>query len=296
MNDLANIKSINEFIERDFDQGVNRTYIYYNKLSTYVHTQKQEVDILETPKWGKMLFLDRCLQSTTMDEVIYHNALVHPLLSTLKKKDKILILGGGEGATAREVFRWPVFSVEMVDYDKELVEHMQLHGAQWSQGAWKDLRLKLIYNCAWAHMTKARKYDAVIIDLTDPDFKKERWLDLLTNVLNSVKESKGGFVMNAGLYLPWDTRKLQEIVFLIHHLCSKNPEFKYYMYTAFVPSFSGEWTFIAVTHKQTFMIEPEYLEQIPAWIRRSIKTLPDALLEQVSTAPILTKFSVNSDI
>jgi spermidine synthase len=289
MPKLTKVNSVHEFIERDPDQGVERAYIYYNKPSTHLYTLKQEVDLLETPKWGKMLFLDGCLQSTTMDEVIYHNALVHPLLSTLKKKEKILILGGGEGATAREVLRWPVFSVEMIEYDEELVEHMQTYGVQWSQGAWKDMRLKIYYECAWAHMAKGDHYDAVIIDLTDPDIKKERWLDLLTNVLRSVKESKGGFVMNAGLYLPWDTRKLEDIVSLIRHLCSRNPEFKYYIYTAFVPSFNGEWTFIAVSHKQTFMIEPEHLNIIPAWIRRSIRTLPDSLLEPVSTVPILTR-------
>ena len=95
--------------------------------------------------------------------------------------------------------------------------------------------------------------------------------------------------MNAGLYLPWDTRKLQDIVSLIQYLCSKNPEFKYYIYTAFIPSFNGEWTFIAVSHKQTFMIEPEHLNIIPAWIRRSIRTLPDSLLDPISTVPILTR-------
>ena len=102
--------------------------------------------------------------------------------------------------------------------------------------------------------------------------------------------------MNAGLYLPWDTRKLQEILGVIRTLCSKNPGFKYYMYTAFIPSFNGEWTCIVVAHKQSFMIEPEHLDIIPAWIRRSIRTLPDSLLESVSTAPILSKISVNPDI
>jgi spermidine synthase len=289
MPGLTKVKSVSEFIEKDAEQGVERAYIYYNKPSTHLHTTKQEIDLLETPKWGKMLFLDGCLQSTTMDEVIYHNALVHPLLYSLKKKEKILILGGGEGATAREVLRWPVYSVEMVDYDQELVEHMQLYGKQWSQGAWKDIRLEVDYECAWVHMAKGYKYDAVIVDLTDPDFKKERWLELLTNVIKSVKDSKGGFVMNAGLYLPWNTAKLQEVVDLIRQLCSNNREFKYYVYTAFVPSFNGEWTFIAVMHKQAFMIEPEHLTIIPAWIRRSIRTLPDSLLESVSTAPILTR-------
>uniref|UniRef100_A0A6C0APE3 PABS domain-containing protein n=1 Tax=viral metagenome TaxID=1070528 RepID=A0A6C0APE3_9ZZZZ len=292
MPGLTRIKSVHEFTEKDPDQGVNRTYKYYSTYSTHLHSSKQEIDLLETNKWGKMLFLDGCLQSTTMDEVIYHDALVHPLLSSVMKKKKILILGGGEGATAREVLRWPVSSVEMVDYDKELVEHMQLHGAEWSKGAWKDYRLKVFYDCAWAHMAKGLQYDAVIVDLTDPDFKEALWLDLLTNVIKSVKESKGGFVMNAGLYLPWDTARLKEIVGLIQHLCLKNPEFKYYIYTAFIPSFSGEWTFIAMVHKQRFMIEPEHLDLIPAWIRRSIKTLPDSLLEQVSTQPILSRFII----
>lgn len=291
MNDLAKVKSVQEFLEKDPEQGVNRTYIYYDKLSTYLNTYRQEVDLLETPKWGKMLFLDSCLQSTTKDEVIYHNALVHPLLDTLAIKNRILILGGGEGATAREVLRWPVTTVHMIDYDKQLVQHMAVHGAEWSKGAFKDARLKVYYESAWDHMKKPIEYDGVVIDLTDPDFKRDAWLELLTDVLDSVRSSKGGFVMNAGLYLPWDTSNLKKIVNVIQDICFTNPDFKYYMYTAFIPSFSGEWTFIAVTHKQRFMIEPESLDKIPLWIRRSIRTLPDALLDPVSTAPILTRLS-----
>jgi spermidine synthase len=291
MYGLSKIKSVSEFVEKDPEQGVERTYKYYSKHSTYIHTQKQEVDLLESPKWGKMLFLNGCLQSTTKDEVIYHNALVHPLLHNLRKKKKILILGGGEGATAREVLRWPVSSVEMVDYDEELVEHMQLHGVEWHREAFHDLRLKLFYACAWAHMKRAHKYDGVIIDLTDPDFTRDAWLDLLSSVCESVKESKGGFVMNAGLYRQWNTAKLNKLVDIIKHICSKNPQFKYYIYTAFIPSFNGEWTFIAVSHKQEFMIEPEHLDLIPAWIRRSFRTLPDSLLHEIDTRPILSKLS-----
>lgn len=290
---LPKIKSVSEFLERDPEQGVDRHYRYYDKQSTYVYTEKQEVELLETPRWGKMLFLDGTLQSSTRDEVIYHNALVHPLIHSLSKREKILILGGGEGATAREVLRWPVYSAIMVDYDRELVEHMQLHGAQWHKGAFHDIRLRVSYECAWVYMKKGFAFDGVIIDLTDPDFLEERWEELLTLVLNSVREARGGFVMNAGLYQPWNTGKLQEIVKLIKKLCLKNTEFKYYIYTAFVPSFNGEWTFIVVKHKGTFLIEPEHLKIIPEWIRRSIRTLPDSLLESVSTDPITNKFIVS---
>jgi spermidine synthase len=122
------------------------------------------------------------------------------------------------------------------------------------------------------------KYDAVIIDLTDPDLKKEMWANLLARVMNTVKIRKGGFVMNAGLYLPWNTSDIKNLVDIIRDLCEKNPEFKYYVYTAFIPSFSGEWTFIAVSHKCKFMMDPEFLTTIPEWIRRSIRMLPDSLI------------------
>jgi len=287
------IKSVSEFIEKDPEQGLERTYRYYDKQSTYKHTTKQEIDVLETPKWGKMLFLDGCLQSSTRDEVIYHNALVHPLLHSLNKREKILILGGGEGATARELLRWPIFSAIMVDYDRELIEHMQLHGVQWHKGAFHDLRLRVVYECAWSFMKKGYTFDGVIIDLTDPDFLREKWEELLSLVIDSVREAKGGLVMNAGLYQPWNTSRIQKIVRLIQSLCLKNPEFKYYVYTAFIPSFNGEWTFIVVNHKSKFMIEPEHLNIIPEWIRRSIRTLPEHLIHDVSTEPILNKFIVS---
>jgi spermidine synthase len=297
MPGLAKVRSVQEFVERDSDQGLDRSYRYYSKESTHIHTDKQEVDLLETTQWGKMLFLDGTLQSSTKDEVIYHNALVHPLLFSLKSRDKILILGGGEGATAREVLRWPVHTAIMVDYDRELVEHMQLHGLEWHRGAFHDIRLRLAYECAWSYMKKGYTFDGVIIDLTDPNFLEEKWEELLTLVIDSVREAKGGFVMNAGLYQPWNTLKVHCIVKLIQYLCLKNPEFKYHVYTAFVPSFNGEWTFITVKHRESFVIEPEHLDIIPEWIRRSIRTLPDSLIESVSTKPITNKFIIsNRDI
>jgi spermidine synthase len=280
MNGLTRVKSVLEFHEKDRDQGVERNYLYYKTDSAHVHTDKQEADIINSTYWKKMLFLDGCLQSTLRDEVIYHNALVHPLLETLDTKEHILILGGGEGATAREVLRWTkVKGVMMVDYDKELVEFMKYHGSEWSMGAFHDPRLTVLFHDAWAFIKTGLDYDGVIIDLTDPDLKAQRWPELLKNVLSSVKSKKGGFVMNAGLYQPWSTKKLKDLLLIIKDLCMANTEFRYYVYTTFVPSFNGEWTFIVVAHKQKFMIQPEFSDVIPAWIKRGIKMLPDEILD-----------------
>jgi spermidine synthase len=79
MNQLK-IKSVDNFVEKEPEQGIERSYMYYTTLSSHYNTKKQEVDIIQTRSCGKMLFLDKVLQSSTQDEVIYHNALVHPLL------------------------------------------------------------------------------------------------------------------------------------------------------------------------------------------------------------------------
>jgi len=279
MNPLHRVRSIEEFHEIDKDQGIERVYLYYKSESNHLHTDRQEVDLLESPVWGKMLFLDGVLQSTTKDEAIYHNALVHPLLDTIENPTNILILGGGEGATAREVLRWPnVSSLTMVDYDQEFVEHMMIYGDLWARGAFDDARLKIIYNDAWVFMRNAPTYDAVIIDLTDPSLKRELWQELLTNVMRTVKPNRGGFVLNAGLYLPWKTETIKGLKDIIEGICTANPEYKYYIYTAMIPSFGGEWTFIAVSHRSTFMSEPEFLEIIPQWIRRGLRTLDNTLI------------------
>jgi spermidine synthase len=290
MNGLTRVRSVLEFNEKDRDQGVERNYLYYKSDSSHIITDKQEADIIHSTYWQKMLFLDGCLQSTTKDEVIYHNALVHPLLETLQSKKNILILGGGEGATAREVLRWSkVKNLTMVDYDKELVDFMKYYGPEWSMGAFHDPRLKVMYHDAWAFMQSGMSYDGVIIDLTDPDLAKERWQQLLQYSLSSVKSNKGGFVMNAGLYQPWSTKKLKELVAIVRDLCLKNTDFRYYVYTAFVPSFNGEWAFIVVAHKQKFMVEPEFSDVIPAWIKRGIKILPDELINtEAMTCPTIS--------
>ena len=240
-----------------------------------------------------MLFLDGSLQSTTKDEVMYHTTLVHPLLDCLKDKSKILILGGGEGATSREVLRWTeVKSLRMVDYDAELVEIMVHRGDIWSKSSFNDMRLTCTYEDAWKYMASAPAYNGVIIDLTDPNLEKDNWLNLLNMVMASVKPLKGGFVMNAGLYIPWDTAKLTIIKSMVEEICSLNSGYKYYIYTTFIPSFNGEWTFFAVAHVSQFMKEPDQVFSIPEWIRRSTKVLPNHLIEmQANTNPDITRIS-----
>jgi spermidine synthase len=152
-------------------------------------------------------------------------------------------------------------------------------GYDWSRGAFNDWRLNLVFEDAWKYMTKIPKFDGVIIDLTDPDLDKDDWSGLLKMVMASVSYNKGGFVMNAGLYLPWSTAKLLQIKDMIEELCRLNRGYKYYVYTTFIPSFNGEWTFFAVAHQSQFMKEPSHVSAIPRWIRRATRVLDSSLID-----------------
>src|SRR5207247_6720900 len=93
---------------------------------TIVETQTkfQHVEILQTAAYGKTLVLDGRIQSSQGDEFIYHEALVHPgMLTTEGPPRSALVIGGGEGATLREILRYPsITRAAMVDIDAEVVD------------------------------------------------------------------------------------------------------------------------------------------------------------------------------
>lgn len=133
-------------------------------------TQYQDYFLFETKGFGKVLVLDKDVQSTEKDEYIYHETLVHPAMLSHPEPKTVLIVGGGEGATLREVLKHPtVEKAVMVDIDGELVELAKHHMPEWHQGAFDDPKATLIIQDARAYLEKAQDtYDVAIIDLTDP--------------------------------------------------------------------------------------------------------------------------------
>src|SRR3990172_12876857 len=110
-------------------------------------TQYQHIELLETFDYGLMLLLDGYIQSTQVDEFIYHEAIVHPALCAHPNPNNILVIGGGEGATLREVLRHStVERAVMVDIDRELVDTSREYLSAWHQGAFDDPRVTLIYD------------------------------------------------------------------------------------------------------------------------------------------------------
>src|ERR1035437_6432787 len=114
------------------------------KILVQTKTKFQSVLLADMAAFGRCLIIDGEIQSAEHDEFIYHECLVHPALSVHPRPRHVLILGGGEGATAREVLRHPgVHRVTMVDIDGDVVQFCKTHLAHWHQGAFSDPRTRL---------------------------------------------------------------------------------------------------------------------------------------------------------
>jgi spermidine synthase len=134
-------------------------------------TSFQEYEIFVSALWGKALILDGRLQCAELDEFVYHEALVHPAMVAHPNPRRVLVMGGGEGATLREVLRHPqVAQAVMVDIDQELVEVCRSLLPTFHRGAFDDPRTSLVFadGRAWLVDQPDASVDVIILDLPEP--------------------------------------------------------------------------------------------------------------------------------
>lgn len=129
----------------------------------------QTVDVVETEGHGKMLLNDGLVMVTERDEFVYHDMIVHVPMFVHPNPKKVLVIGGGDGGTAREVLRHT--SVEkcvMVEIDGMVVDACKQHIPQTSCVFDNPkLELKIEDGIKYVKETK-EKFDVVLVDSTDP--------------------------------------------------------------------------------------------------------------------------------
>jgi spermidine synthase len=139
-------------------------------------TEYQRI-VLTQARSGVSLFLDGNLQFASIDEYRYHEALVHPAFAVAKKKENVLVLGGGDGLAVREILRHPeVKSVTLVDLDRgmtDLARELPLLRAL-NESSLYDPRVRVINDDAMVWITEdhpeiPKTFDVVIVDFPDPN-------------------------------------------------------------------------------------------------------------------------------
>ena len=216
-------------------------------VKSYLFTGRtafQEVAIVDTHEYGKMLIIDGRTQSTEEDEYIYHEALVHPAMLTHPDPRSILIIGGGEGATLREILRYrSVERVVMVDIDRELVELCQKLLPEWHEGVFQDPRVELLFADGKEYVEQTHSaFDIILIDVCDA-LEAGPALSLYTESFYRLTQERltaGGFLVVQGMELSGLDYK--------DHLAVRDTLLRVFplvrSYATFIPSFWSEWGFL----------------------------------------------------
>ena len=230
------------------DDYIKIEYTYRGSAIDF-NSNRQNIKIVNTDEFGLALFLDGSLQSTEKDEYIYHETIVHGLLSRNPSAERVLILGGSEGFLAREIMKWPnICAVDQVDWDEELVNIYKE-----KNNVYQDMRLKVYHEDALLFLkNNVEKYDAIFVDLIDPvpetmDFFKE----LLELALCHLSK-KGNIIANVGSISPikrgcaddlaaWLKDKIENKLAICLH----------------VPSFMQAWCFLIGGYYEEGGILPE---------------------------------------
>jgi spermidine synthase len=157
-----------EWIDEIYKEGLSLRLGLKQKLFTG-KSDFQKIEIYESTHHGKVLLNDGAFMLSERDERIYHEMMVHVPLSVHPNPRRVLIIGGGDGGTAREVLRHK--SVEqcvMVEIDAMVVEACRRFLPQ-TAGLLNDPRLDLKIDDGVAYMKNSTAtFDIILIDSTDP--------------------------------------------------------------------------------------------------------------------------------
>jgi len=223
------------------------------------------VEMISRPQWGLACYMNGEIQSCEADEAVYHETLVQPAMvhATVPPR-RVLILGGGEGATAREVLKWPsVERVDMYEWDEEVTTLFRERYPQWAKGAWDDPRLVLhhqdVFSVFQGGVYPPVPYDVIVVDLFEPTSEEgDRMWVLFTRLASNWLAEGGSLVMYAGVRNlfrdvhpaeEWLTEERVHAYEEQYHMQLSNilARREVYSYKVYLPSFLGEGMFLMLT-------------------------------------------------
>jgi len=160
--------------------------VIYSQATKYQHVVLTERLSKNQPQPITDLYLNGRLQFSSVDEQIYHSMLVYPAMLASNRHDKVLIIGGGDGLALRDVLKWSVNEVTLIDLDGQLLNLFGHEDDKFTSpkaitqrlinlnnDSMKDPKANIIVGDAFLEVEKLldqnKQFDTVIIDLPDPN-------------------------------------------------------------------------------------------------------------------------------
>ncbi|MCB0343754.1 MAG: polyamine aminopropyltransferase [Bdellovibrionales bacterium] len=210
-------------------------------------SEYQKVDVVESAGFGKMLFNDGLAMVSERDEFVYHEMIAHVPLFTHPEPKRVLVIGGGDGGTVREVIKHPsVEHCHLVEIDEMVVnacrEHIPLTSACLND---KKVQVTIGDGVKFVAETK-EKFDLIIVDSTDPIgpaaplFGKEFY----QNVHSCLAD--GGIVVSQGESVYYEQEMQRSLLSILNNEFSITRLFNYSNLT--YPG--GLWSFVYASDKR----------------------------------------------
>lgn len=231
----------NSIIPKNFigEQYADDVALIFKPLKTLVSkkTKYQQVDIVQTDTYGKILFLDKLLMKTEKDGHIINEMITHIPMRSGGKKKKVLVVGGGEGFTAMHLLQYSELDqIDVIDIDKEFVSTAKKYFST-STASFNNPKVHL-HNVDGLEFMRNSKdvYDVIFVTSTDPAglsaplFTKE-FYDLCYSKLTS----DGMFMTDA--YMPFYKFGEIDYVYMYNKVASLYKITK--LYNCVVPTFPG---------------------------------------------------------
>ncbi|MEC9020321.1 MAG: polyamine aminopropyltransferase [Pseudomonadota bacterium] len=135
-----------------------------------VQSPYQHLEVYATETYGNLMVLDGCVMLTDRDNFLYHEMIAHPTLFTHQDPKRVVIIGGGDCGTLKEVLRHPgVEKVTQIDIDEEVTKAAERFFPELVE-ANGDPRAELLFadGVKWVDAAADESIDVLIIDSTDP--------------------------------------------------------------------------------------------------------------------------------
>jgi len=208
----------------------------------------QQLDIVETLEFGRMMLLDGLVMVTERDEFIYHDMIVHPALFTHPKPTKVLVIGGGDGGSIREIMKHPEVELAVLcEIDGLVIEKsIEFLPSIAAEIDGSNPRVKLHVDDGLAYIRDHQnEFDIILVDSTDPigpavGLFEENFYRLVFSAL------KNDGIMIAQSESPFYHAEIQKNMY--QNLRAVFPIVE--MYQAFIPTYpSGFWSFAFASKK-----------------------------------------------
>ena len=257
------------------------------KVSDVLHTERtpyQDILIVDTPEYGRTLMLDGAFQLTERDEFCYSEMMAHVPLCAHNNPERVLIIGGGDGAILKQVLKHDcVNKCVLIDIDERVIENSKKFMPNISENAFKDARAEIKCMDALKYIKETQsKFDVVIVDSTDPvDFAAGLFQAEFYNDLKNIMQP-GGFLTELTESPFTDTELMIQAINQMRNVFANVR-----MYWGVVPTYpSGMWTYgIASPSKDINPAEPLRNVNNTRWytngIHRASFVLPPFLSELI---------------